>query len=170
MKIILLKDVPKLGKKLDIKDVSDGYAKNFLLPQGLVEMATPEKIKSLEAHQNALEQEKQVQKEDLERQAKQMAGWKLEFSLKVGADKSVFGAISEKEVAEKLKEKGIAIAPEQIKMEKHLKDLGEHIVKIKFSPEIEADLKIVIKPEKEVKAKTESKSKKSKAAKWWKFF
>lgn len=165
MKIILLKDVPKLGKKFEIKDVSDGYAKNFLLPQRLVEMATPEKIKSLEARQNALEQEKQSQKENFERQAKQMAAWKLEFFLKVGEDKGVFGAISENEIAEKLKEKGIAIASEQIKMEKHLKDLGEHIVKIKLSPEIEAELKIVIKPEKEVRAKTDSKSKKSKPAK-----
>ncbi|HOX21576.1 MAG TPA: 50S ribosomal protein L9, partial [Candidatus Paceibacterota bacterium] len=143
MKIILLKDVAKLGKKFEIKDVSDGYAKNFLLPQGLVEMATAEKVKSIEARRSALEQEKQAQKEDFERQAKQMAGWKLEFSLKVGDDKSVFGAVSKNEIAEKLKEKGISITLDQVKMEKHLKDLGEHIVKIKFSPEIEADLKIV---------------------------
>lgn len=165
MKIILLKDVPKLGKKFEIKDVSDGYAKNFLLPQGLVEMATAERIKSIEARRNSLEQERQAQKEDFKRQAKQMAAWKLEFSLKVDEDKSVFGAVSEKEIAEKLKEKGMDIAPEQIKMGKHLKDLGEHIVKIKFSPEIEADLKIVIKPEKEEKTKTSAKGKKIKLAK-----
>ena len=165
MKIILLKDIPKLGKKFEIKDVSDGYAKNFLLLRGLAEAATTEKIKSIEARRNALEQEKQTQKENFERQAKQMAAWKLEFFLKVGEDKGVFGAISEKEIAEKLTEKGIAIASEQIKMEKHLKDLGEHIVKIKLSPEIEAELKIVIKPEKEVRAKTDAKSKKSKPAK-----
>lgn len=163
MKIILLKDVAKLGKKFEIKDVADGYAKNFLLPQGLVEMATAEKIKSIEMRRSALEREKQAQKEDFERQAKQMAGWKLEFSLKVGDDKSVFGAISENEIAERLKEKGISITLDQVKMEKHLKDLGEHIVKIKFSPEIEADLKIVIKPEKEEKTKTSAKSKKNKA-------
>lgn len=165
MKIILLKDVPKLGKKFEIKEVSDGYAKNFLLPQGLVEAATAEKIKNVEARRNSLEQEKQTQIENFQRQAKQMAAWKLEFSLKVGDDKGVFGAISENEIAEKLKEKGINISPEQVKMEKHLKDLGEHIIKIKFSPEIEADLKIVIKPEKEEKTIISAKSKKIKPAK-----
>ncbi len=165
MKIILLKDVNKLGKKFDIKEVSDGYAKNFLLPHGLAEAATPDKIKSIESRKNALEQEKQAQTENFQRQAKQMAGWKLEFSLKVKDDKSVFGAVSENEIAQKLKEKGIEINPEQIKLEKHLKDLGEHIVTIKFSPQIEAELKIVIKPEKEEKSRASAKDKKIKLAK-----
>lgn len=163
MKIILLKDILKLGKKYEIKNVADGYASNFLIPKGLAQMASPTNVKIIETKKSSLEQEKQTQMENFQRQAKHMAGWKLEFTLKAGEDGSVFGAISEKEIIEQLKEKGIAIDNNQIQLEKHLKDFGEYTVKIKFSPEVEADLKILIKPE--VEPKNESKKKRSKSVK-----
>jgi large subunit ribosomal protein L9 len=165
MKVILLTDVPKLGKKHDIKNVADGYAKNFLIPRGLAELAIPEKIKNIELKRQALNKEKQEQIEAFRRQALQLAGFKPEFSLKISEDGSVFGAISEKEISEWLKEKGINIGPDQIQLEKHFKDLGEHAVKIKFSPEIEADLKIIIKAEGKKRATHPAKTKKVKSVK-----
>lgn len=146
MKVILLKDIPKIGKKYDIKDLSDGYVRNFLLPQKIAEEATPNKISKIEGMKAAQEKENREKIESFKRQAKQMAGFKLEFILKTDG-KSVFGAINGKDIKDKLKEKGIIINEEQIKMEKHLKEMGEHIVKIKFSPEVEAELKIVLKSE-----------------------
>lgn len=146
MKIILLKDIPKIGKKYDIKDLSDGYVRNFLLPKKLAEEATPNRIAKIEGMRAEQEKEIRAKIESFKRQAKQMAGFKLEFVLKTDG-KSVFGAINGKDIKEKLKEKGISINEDQIKMEKHLKEMGEHIVKIKFSPEVEAELKIVLKSE-----------------------
>jgi large subunit ribosomal protein L9 len=146
MKIILLKDIPKIGKKYDIKDLSDGYVRNFLLPKKLAEEATPNRIAKIEGMRAEQEKEIRAKIESFKRQAKQMTGFKLEFVLKTDG-KSVFGAINGKDIKEKLKEKGISINEDQIKMEKHLKEMGEHIVKIKFSPEVEAELKIVLKSE-----------------------
>lgn len=146
MKIILLKDIPKIGKKYDIKDLSDGYVRNFLLPKKLAEEATPNRIAKIEGMRAEQEKEIRAKIESFKRQAKQMAGFKLEFVLKTDG-KSVFGAINGKDIKDKLKEKGISINEDQIKMEKHLKEMGEYIVKIKFSPEVEAELKIVLKSE-----------------------
>ena len=146
MKIILLKDIPKIGKKYDIKDLSDGYVRNFLLPKKLAEEATPNRIAKIEGMRAEQEKEIRAKIESFKRQAKQMAGFKLEFVLKTDG-KSVFGAINGKDIKDKHKEKGISINEDQIKMEKHLKEMGEHIVKIKFSPEVEAELKIVLKSE-----------------------
>lgn len=146
MKVILLKDIPKIGEKYDIKDFADGYVRNFLFPNKLAEEATPNKISKIQGMRMEQEKENQEKLESYKRQAKQMAGFKLEFILKTDG-KSVFGAINEKDIDGKLKEKGISVNVEQIKMEKHFKEMGEHIVKIKFSPEIEADLKVVLKSE-----------------------
>lgn len=148
MKVILLKDIPKIGGKYDIKDFADGYVRNFLFPNKLAEEATSNKIAKIQGMKTEQEKESQEKLESYKRQAKQMAGFKLEFILKTDG-KSVFGAINQKDVTEKLKEKGINITEEQVKMEKHLKEIGEHIVKIKFNPEIETDLKVVLKSETE---------------------
>jgi large subunit ribosomal protein L9 len=158
MKVILLKDIPKIGKKYDIKDFADGYVRNFLIPNKLAEEATSNKIAKVQGMRTEQEKEIQEKLETYKRQAKQMAGFKLEFILKTDG-KSVFGAINGKDIVAKLKEKGIKIDEEQVKMEKHLKEIGEHIIKIKFSPEIEADLKVVLKSETN---KTEEPKKKKK--------
>lgn len=158
MKVILIKDIPKIGKKYDIKDVADGYARNFLLPNKLAEEATLNRISKIHGMKAGQEKENQEKLESYKRQVKQMAEFKLEFTLKTDG-KSVFGAINQKDVTEKLKEKGIIIEPEQIKIDKHLKEIGEHIVKIKFSPEIEADLKVILKSEENRATPTLAKSK-----------
>lgn len=164
MKIILLKDIPKIGKKYDIKEVADGYARNFLFANKLAEEATPNKINQIQRIRNEQEKENREKIENYKRLAKQMAGFKIEFVLKTDG-KSVFGAINADNIAEKLKEKGIIITTEQVKIEKHLKEIGEHLVKIKFHPEIEGELKIVLKSENSVETKPLKKPSSAKALK-----
>lgn len=160
MKVILLKDIPKIGKKYDIKEVADGYARNFLFTNKLAEEATPNKINQIQGIKNEQEKENREKLENYKRLAKQIADFKIEFILKTDG-KSVFGAVNANDIAEKLKEKGIIIIPEQIKIEKHFKEIGEHIVKIKFHPEIEGELKIVLKSENSVETKPLKKKKAS---------
>lgn len=159
MKVILLKDIPKIGKKYDIKEVADGYARNFLFANKFAEEATPNKISQIQSMRVGQEKENQEKLENYKRIAKQMAGFKIEFILKTDG-KSVFGAISQKDIMEKLREKGVKINEEQIKIEKHLKEIGEHIIKIKFSPEIEGELKVILKSEKTIPEKNKKSSNK----------
>lgn len=146
MKVIFLKDVPKIGKKYDIKEVADGYARNFLIKNKLAVMATTEEIKRIESLKDRVDQEYQTRIVEFKKYANDLSKTKLEFTLKSDEKGSIFGAVNEDDIAARLKEKGVIIKPEQIKLKKHLKEVGEHIVKIKFSPEIEADVTIVISP------------------------
>lgn len=164
MKVILLKDIPKIGKKYDIKEVADGYARNFLFANKLAEEATSNKINQIQTIKSNQEKDNQEKIENYKRLAKQMAGFKIEFTLKTDG-KSVFGAVNANDIVEKLKEKNIIIAPEQIKIDKHLKEIGEHIIKIKFSSEVEAELKVVLKSENATETKPLKKLSSAKASK-----
>lgn len=144
MKIVLLKDVPKIGKKYEIKNVSDGYARNFLIPKNLAELATEEKITKLEQLKNSLQKEKQEKINDFKKIIEKIHEAKITFYLKSDEKGSVFGAITENDISNKLKNYGLNLKPEQIVIPKHLKILGEHPIKIKFSPDIEAEIKITI--------------------------
>ncbi|MBI2035576.1 MAG: 50S ribosomal protein L9 [Candidatus Liptonbacteria bacterium] len=127
MKIILLQDVRKVGKKNEIKDVSDGYAKNFLIARGLAKPATTEEIKNLENRKQKVEEERKEQKEKLAALAKELGEKPLEFKVKTGKKGELFAAIGAKEIEAELKKKGI---DSKVDMEKPLKALGEHQVEI----------------------------------------
>lgn len=144
MRVVFLKDIPKIGKKYEIKNVSDGYARNFLFPNKLAEVATEDKIKQLENLKDSLQKEKQKKTLEFQKIIEKIHTAKIAFYLKSDEKGSVFGAIKEADITNKLKDFGLNLKPEQILIDKHLKSLGEHKIKIKFSPEIEAEIKIII--------------------------
>lgn len=148
MKIILLEDIPNLGKKYEIRNVADGYARNFLFPQKLAEPLTPTNLAKLT---QLKKQQEKIQKEKLEKFkliAEKISQISLKFSLKVSKDGSVFGGVNKRDILEKLAEKGIKIEEEQIELPRSLKSLGSHQIKIKFPFQIEAELKVEIEEEK----------------------
>ena len=145
MKIILLQDVKTLGKKGQTVDVSDGYARNFILPKKLGVEANAENMNNLKlqkAHDD------KVAKEQLEA-AKELAGkietLKVEVSIKSGKDGRTFGSISSKEIATELKaQHGIEIDKKKIQLPESLKNFGSYEVTVTLHPQVAAKLTVKV--------------------------
>ncbi len=145
MKIILIQDVDGLGKKYDVKNVNDGYARNYLIPNNLAKQATEDALKWLEI-QSEIVQEKQ--EEDLKKtqgMASKIDGMELNFSVEVGDKGQLFESIGEQKIKEALKEEaGVDLSKKQIKLKEPIKEKGEFPVRISFDHNLEANIKIII--------------------------
>ncbi|HOD96824.1 MAG TPA: 50S ribosomal protein L9 [Candidatus Paceibacterota bacterium] len=143
MKIILLENIPKLGKKYDIKNVSDGYALNFLIPKKLAVAATSQKIKEIENLKKQEELKNQKIQALFKEWAEKIKNTTLDFRLKTDKSGKTFGSVTKEDIAKQLeKTSGIKIEEKQIILDEHIKKVGDYVIKIKFSPEIETELKI----------------------------
>ncbi|MGI6450827.1 MAG: 50S ribosomal protein L9 [Desulfitobacteriia bacterium] len=143
MKVILKEDVKALGKKGKVCEVSDGYARNFLIPRGLAVEATQGNIQDL-AHKQKLEDErKKKEKDQALKLAAQIEGMDVALKVKVGEKGRLFGSITNKEIAEVLeKEYGIKLDKRKIEVKEPIKAIGEHSVTIKLHPEVSGSLKV----------------------------
>ena len=146
MKVILLADVPKLGKKGDVKDVSDGYAKNYLIARGL---AVPESGTSKKILEKQKEEEKlldEQKREEARQLAKQLEGITLDFKVKA-KDGRVSGSISTKQIEEELKKQGIIIDKRKIKDNSPLNELGTYDVKVELYKDVTGTIKVKLTEE-----------------------
>lgn len=149
MKVIFMQDVAGVAKKNDVKEVSSGYAANFLFPKGFAKVATPEAIKKAEFEKANSIAKKEELKENAKEIGAKLQGLKLVFKGKVGDSGNLYGAIAEKDIMEKIeKEAKVELAKKNVKMEKHIKTLGEHEVEIKISEEVSVKVKVVVEEEK----------------------
>ena len=149
MKVILLQDVKSLGKKGEIVNVNDGYARNFILPKKLGLEANGKNMNDLMLQKN---NEAKVAKEHLEAAkelAKQLEAGKVEVAIKVGEGGKVFGSVSNKEItAEVKKQLGLEIDKKKVQLKDALKTLGTHKVPVKLHPEVTAEVTVEVKEEK----------------------
>ena len=148
MKVILLQDVKSLGKKGEIVNVNDGYARNFILPKKMGVEATGKNLNDLKLQKI---NEKKVAQEHLDA-AKELAGklgeGKVELAIKVGEGGRTFGSVSSKEIAAAVKEQmGLDVDKKKIQLKEAIKSLGTHIVNVKLHPEVTAELKVIVKEE-----------------------
>ena len=131
MKIILLKDVAKLGRKYDVKDVAEGFALNMLIPRGLAEIATTQGIKKVEAMKSADITDKKIQAELLLKNLEVIKSLTLTMKEKANEKGHLFaGVTKEMLVAEILKVTRLHLDPESIVLEKPIKEVGEHKVRV----------------------------------------
>ena len=145
MKVILLKDVKKQGKKDQIIEVSDGYAQNFLIKQGLAVKYTEASKKILDNEINERNLNEQALIEKCENQKTQIEKLELVFKVKTGAAGKVFGSISSKQIAEELAKKNIIIDKKTVKLDHSIDTLGTHIITIQLHKKVSAELKVLLK-------------------------
>ncbi|ANS76452.1 50S ribosomal protein L9 [Paenibacillus yonginensis] len=143
MKVIFLKDMKGQGKKGEIKEVSEGYAQNFLLPRGVAKPATEGNVKSQEM-QNLSEQKRKAQeKEEAIALGKKLEETTVNLKAKAGEGGRLFGAITSKQVAEALqKEHGIKIDKRKIEMQDPIRTLGVTQVPVKLHPDVKSTMKV----------------------------
>lgn len=164
MKIILVKDVIKLGKKLDLKRVKPGYARNFLIPQRLALPATKKNLKWREKQLKNQEKEKKENIEKIRIIADKLKKFTLEIPVKTGLKGEIFQKIDEAKVAKILQKEDFDIKKENIKIRKTITKTGNYFAGINFGDGIAEELKIKVKKE-EVREKKKLKPKKIKLSK-----
>lgn len=143
MKVILKEDVKGLGKKGKVCEVSDGYARNFLVPRGLAMEATQGNVQDLAHKQKQEELRKQKEKEAALNLAAQIENMDVVLKVKVGDKGRLFGSVTNKEIAEVLeKDYKLKLDKRKIEMKEPVKAIGEYTVTIKLHPEVTGNLKI----------------------------
>ena len=149
MRVILLQDVDNLGKKYEIKEVKDGYARNFLIPKGLAKKAEKETLLWLETQKEAEIQKAEEELKRVQGLASAIDGQEVIIPVKIGEEGQLFESITSQKILEKVKELGFEIKKIQLDLEEPIKELGEFPVKIKFEHNLEAEIKVIVTKEEE---------------------
>ena len=141
MEIILKQDVNNLGSKDDIVVVKDGYARNFLIPQGFAMMATISAKKMLAENIKQRAHKEAKIKAEAEKFAESMKGVKLTIGAKTSSTGKIFGSVNTIQIAEALKEKGFEVDRKNIRLqEDQIKDVGEYKAKVKLHKEVHVEI------------------------------
>lgn len=149
MKVILIEDVQNLGKKYDVKEVADGYARNFLIPKNLAKIATKNAILWLETQKEILEKKSQQELVEVQELASKIDGLELMLEVKIGEKGQLFEKITTSKIAERLKEEGFKIEKKQIEISEPIEKTGEFSIKIKLEHNLEAEIKLIISEKEE---------------------
>ena len=143
MKVILLENIKGVGKKDEIINASDGYARNFLLPKKLAVEANPENMSKLKAKEDSNQYKKSVEKEEAQKIAERLKGILLKIAVKAGENGKIFGSITSKEIADNLKEQyKIEVDKKKIELKEPIKTLGSFTVNIKLYEGVIGVLKV----------------------------
>ncbi len=144
MKVILQKDIPNLGDAGDIKEVSPGYARNYLLPRKLVIMANESSKRAIDHQKKLVKIKKEKRKKQSEKLAESITGLELQIAVQVGEEGKIFGSVTAMDIAKKLKEKGYDIDKRKILIETPIKQEGEFTIKIKLDEGQTPAIKVIV--------------------------
>lgn len=146
MEIILMKDIPRLGRKYEVKTVRDGYGRNFLLPQKFAVLKTALSLKNLESMKQANTVKRESAEKEIISSFEKLEGKEIIMREKANENGELFGSVSAQKISEKFKKEGFNIPEEYINLEHNIKHLGEYEIEVKTKDNSE---KIKLKVEKE---------------------
>ncbi|MDA8186904.1 MAG: 50S ribosomal protein L9 [Dehalococcoidales bacterium] len=148
MKVLLLKDVKGLGKAGDIKEVADGYGRNYLMPKGLIALATPAEIKKAAELKEAAKKRGEKIAKEARTLADRVAATELTLKAKVGEQHRLYGSITGADIAEALsRELGQPIDKRKVELEEPIKHLGTFKVKVHLATGVEPEVTVNVEPE-----------------------
>jgi large subunit ribosomal protein L9 len=163
--VLLREDIETLGGRGEIVKVKAGYARNYLLPQGLATLATKGNLRQIEGERAALLKKAAIEKATADAQKEQMGDIHLEFERKAGEGGTLFGSVTSMDIAAALQGKGYEIDRRRIVLREPIKETGEYTVKVKLHREVTLDVPVTVTAEggEAVEAKPEKKARKAKA-------
>ena len=144
MKVVLKEDIKNLGKMGQVVDVTDGYARNYLVPRGLAVEANTKNIKSLEHEQRIIQEKAKKIKNSLQDLSNKISAMTLVIKANAGEEGKLFGSVTTMDIAELLQKEGIEIDKKKISLDEPIKRLGSYSVNVKLHPEILTQLKVEV--------------------------
>lgn len=144
MKVILLDDVAKVGRRGEVREVSDGYARNFLIPKRLALTATAGNLKNLEHIRKQQESKAARVKSDAEQLRARIEGLSFEARRQASEEGKLFGSVTAQDVVEFLESQGVKLERRRVLLEEPIKALGETAVAIRLHPEVTAHLRVSV--------------------------
>jgi large subunit ribosomal protein L9 len=145
MKVILKQDIKTLGKRGDIKEVSDGYARNFLLPKSLAMEATPGNLRVLADQKESAVKREELENAEAQGLAKKLAGQSVTFKAKTGEGGRLFGSITAKDVVDQIKkEHNLELDKRKLEIDDSIKNIGTYPVKVHLYKGISAEITVKV--------------------------
>jgi large subunit ribosomal protein L9 len=149
MKVVLLRDVPELGKLGDVKEVASGYARNYLLPKGMAEYVTPAVLQRVEAQRRREERAAREFETEMAKVAAALEGVQITLRAKVGEQDRLYGSITSADIAEELRRvSGYEVDKKSVELEEPIRQLGQYEIPVRLSKEQLPKVKVVVEEEK----------------------
>jgi len=144
MKVIFLQDVPRVANAGEVKEVADGYGRNFLIPQKLAVMADPSTLNTLEAQIKKAASSQAQTEEELTDLAHQQDGREITLKAKVGAKEHLYGSITSADIAAELQNNGLVVDKKKIEIAEPIRKLGSHEVAIRLAKDATPKIKVIV--------------------------
>lgn len=148
MRVIILQNIKGLGRIGDVKNVADGYARNFLFPRKIAKLATNTALKEVDSLKKKLEATQKLEKESATKLVEQLKDVVLEFTKKATKTGKLFSSVTKEDIAKMLtKQLGLKVEPDSVNLEEHqghIKQLGEHLAKVELAPDVVAEVKVKV--------------------------